>query len=201
MNEYISFSGTYDETIDFIANTCSISRNAALKIVNCLIENPDLLDKKKEELYKEDADDKVVPGKASLMTGNANYYINIKRTTLITAFLVLGAISLKIDESDVFTKLAMGLGLPMFNKTIGFKIHEETGEKCMIRELAARKGSPASAKDLKRKIGKKCVKEYNCDYRVSGNCTCSENDIDEIFKSLFEKGALDKSGKKYMYKL
>ena len=202
MNEYIEYMGTFDETVDRISVECSIDREAAFKILNVLIDNPDLLDRKTEKLYSKSADDKVAAGKSGMMIGRSTYYLSIKKVTLFTAFLLISAVSLANSEINYAAVLgSLALQIPSLPQLLNgsFKIYEESGEKCIIRELAARKQSPASAKDIKRKIGKICTKEYNCDYRINGKCTCTADDIEAVCESLAEKGALKKTGNKYVY--
>ncbi len=202
MKDYIEFSGAFDDIVDKIVEECSLEREAVFKILNVLIDNPDLLDRKTEELYSICEDAEVTPCRSGMMIGRSTYYLSIKKVTLFTAFLLISAVSLANSEINYAAVLgSLALQIPSLPQLLNgsFKIYEESGEKCIIRELAARKQSPASAKDIKRKIGKICTKEYNCDYRISGKCTCTADDIEAVCESLAEKGALKKTGSKFVY--
>lgn len=200
-DEYICCSGSFQNIIGNIANSGLLSKELAIESLNFLMENTELLEKDKEILSANTNDDSVQMGESGFMVDGANFYIKLRKSTILLALMLVSSAALSFVSSDVIALVAPYIVGGMLGDVshLGFKLYEESGEKCIIHELAAKRQSILSPKDIKKNIGKRCTRDYNCSFRKNGKCKCEIDDIINICETLNDKGAVIKSGKYYRY--
>lgn len=198
---YICCSGSFQYVVDSIVNLGLLSRELAVESLNFLMENVDLLEKDGEVLFAKPANDSVKNGESGFMVDGADFYVKLRKSTILLALMLVSSASLSFISSDVIALVAPYIVGGMLGDVshLGFKLYEESGEKCIIHELAVKRPSIISPKDIKKNIGKRCARDYNCSFRKNGKCKCEIDDIINICETLCDKGAVIKSGKYYRY--
>lgn len=200
-DEYICCSGSFQYIIDNIVSSGLLSRELAIESINFLMENTDLLEKDRETLTANPDDDSVQIGESGFMVGGADFYIKLRKSTILLALMLVSNVALSFVGSDVVALAAPYIvgGILGDVSHLGFRLYEESGEKCIIHELAAKRQSILSPKDIKKNIGKRCTRDYNCSFKKDGKCKCEIDDIMNICETLNDKGAVIKSGEYYRY--
>ncbi|MCI8889559.1 MAG: hypothetical protein HFG70_16020 [Hungatella sp.] len=199
--EYICCRGSFQNIIDNIVSSGILSRELAVESLNFLMENTDLLEKNREILTANPDDDSVQTGESGFMVDGADFYIKLRKSTILLALMLVSNAALSFISSDVIALVAPYIVGGMLGDVshLGFRLYEESGEKCIIYELAAKRHSILSPKDIKKNIGKRCTRDYNCSFRKNGKCKCEIDDIINICETLNNKGAVIKSGEYYRY--
>lgn len=200
-DEYICCSGSFQYIVDNVVNSGLLSRELAVESLNFLMENTDLLEKDREVLSANPANDSVKNGESGLMVGDANFYVKLRKSTILLALMLVSSSVLGFFGSNVIEIAVTSIvgGILGDVSHLGFRLYEESGEKCIIHELAAKRPSIISPKEIKKSIGKRCARDYNCNFKKSGKCKCEIDDITNICETLHEKGAVTKSGNYYGY--
>lgn len=200
MDEYICCSGSFQHVIDDVVNSGLLPKELAVESLNYLMENIDLLEKGKEMLAAKQADDYLC-GSSGFIPEGANFYIQLKKSTILLAAMLVSSAAMSFFDANIVALISPIIVKSVFGgvQQLWFRVYEESGEKCIIRELASKRSSVVSPKDIKKKIGNTCTKEYNCNFRKKGKCKCKSADIEDICETLKEKGAVFKSGNCYGY--
>ncbi|MCM1237349.1 MAG: hypothetical protein NC489_45365 [Ruminococcus flavefaciens] len=200
-DEYICCSGSFQSIVDNIVSSGLLSRELAVESLNFLMENTDLLEKDREELSANLADDSVKNGESGFIVDSANFYVKLRKSTILLALMLVSSAAMSFVSSDMvalITPFLVGSVVGDVSHS-GFRLYEESGEKCIIHELASKRPLVISPKDIKKNIGKRCARDYNCSFRKNGKCKCEIDDIMVICETLKDKGAVIKSGNYYGY--
>lgn len=122
------------------------------------------------------------------------YYINIKMTTLI---LIIFLLDYNLT-GGIFSVVA-GMG-GIGGRTI-YKIKEENGERCILKELILQKKRRGDKKILRKFKGECCNNNLKCDYCKEGRCSCKEVDVENILKSFENKNIVKRKGMKFQVQI
>lgn len=193
MQNYFVSKGSVDTICEDIIKNTGFNRENAKAIFDYLVKN-------KEKLHLAD-DEKITssfefpsfsPGTIGFMTPKYNYSINIKKTTIIIVALILDI---------AFTKGIISTLLNMFGLS-GIcitKLSEANGEKCIVKETVFSENKTGNADILNAFDGECCNCDMNCNYRRGDRCTCSRDNIIDIYQRLTEVGLFRKEGDSFVY--
>lgn len=118
------------------------------------------------------------------------YYINIRRATLILLIFLL-------DYNGAGGILSKISGLVGMKEKAIFKIKEENGERCILKELVLQKRKQGDKNLLRKFKGECCNNDLKCWYRRDEKCCCKKEDVEKILISFEEREIVKKKGTKY----
>ena len=132
-----------------------------------------------------------------LVLCDSSYYINLKKTTIILAALLL---DIRLTEGLAATVLAV-FG---FSTNCICSINERTGEKCVLVETLRRENKIGDPAILSKHNGKCCNPCSSCEYREETNledskCTCTEDNVIQIYEELCKKNIFKKNSAYNIY--
>lgn len=127
-----------------------------------------------------------------LVLCDSSYYINLKKTTIILAAFLL-------DIHLTKGLAATALSLFGFSTNSVCSIDEHAGEKCILVETLLKKNKTGDPSILSQHGGKCCDPLSSCVYREDEKCTCSEDNIIQIYRELCKKNIFKKHPEYNLY--
>ncbi len=192
MEEYIIFEGMKKTIISEIEKIGVIDEESSKKCFAYLERHRELLGD--EETIEVIMSDFSLPEKSkAFIIPGGNYYVRLKKVTILFVAIIL---NLKISKNISWSTI--GLSEKFLNAFIN--LSEETGEKCIVKELACKKKVCDSAQILDN--GGECINNhFNCPYNEEGACRLTNEKILELCEGLAEKEVFDKVGNYFVYKI
>lgn len=191
--QQIELNGSYEIVCNGIEKIVGINSKSAQKILDYLIENKDKPDKDYElECFSYRYYSNLPPGSLALMTSKYNYYINIKKTTVIIIALILDITITKGASSALINM--HGISGPCV-----VKLNERNGEKCIVKETVFSKNRIGSVDVLQKFKGECCNCDMDCKYNKGDQCGCTKEDVREIYNNLTHIGLFKKAGEYFVY--
>lgn len=212
----ITTEGSWDAVVSIVSQKTQLSSEIVEAVLSILFDNPSLLEND-EDVSVEEVDDNVTFGAAGLMAGNGKVYINLRKIVIYSCVLLLNATAVMYSHADIpeLEKL-----LPTFMCGLADEIHnnglehliifpeENNGEKCILMEAMKLRKTHRSftAQTIKRELGNKCDKSYNCMYKKSRTfsttykCGCMTENVQCILELLKGKETItgDEAGYNYI---
>lgn len=193
MTKYIELKGTKEQIINQLMKqnqdeVNEITKQSIGDFLDIIEENYTLLSD--DEMFEKRTFNCV--GQSKFITANAEYYISIKNFTLVIISIIASAKKIPIQ----FIFRALGIDS---EKVYLKKLDSTLGESCIMLE-AMRKKKKGINKNLFQKNNGECINSYlNCNYNISGKCTCIPNSVEDICERLVEKKMLLKKKINYFY--
>lgn len=192
MEEYIIFEGMKKTIISEIEKIGVIDEESSKKCFEYLECHRELLGD--EEAIEVIMSDFSLPEKGmAFMIPGGNYYVRLKKVTILFVAIIL---NLKISKGISWSTIGLS---EKFLKAF-INLSEETGEKCIVKELACKKKACDSIQILDN--GEECINNhFNCTYNQEGACRLTNEKIIELCEGLAEKEVFDKVDKYFVYKI
>lgn len=191
----MKIEGTYDQLVEILVRDTKISEGAADAVLSMIMDNPELLD----SVEIEHGSDVYERGVAGLLFGDKKYYISFNRTILPLILLTVSAarcLLMSINSTDIMNAvISLMPTIASFLHNGGLEdsvilLDERNGEKCILLELLKNRRESITAEIIKKQMGNHCEKEYHCDYKINGKCTCSKDEIEKILRTLEKRNVL-----------
>lgn len=181
----IELEGSMEKIVLQLGQAEGIAEEDGKKIINFLEKNLQILSD--DETFRKVKQRNLGLGYA---LPGYEYYVNIKITTLAILIFILdcnvtGGILSKISSLVGITENAI------------FRMKEESGERCILKELALQKKKQGDKSLLRKFKGECCNNDLKCCYRSDEKCYCREEDVEKILVSFEERNIVKKKGKKY----
>ncbi len=196
--------GTYDQIVEILARDTELGEDAADAILGMLMENPGLLDFVKIE----HGNDVHKRGVAELLFGEDKYYISVRRSILPLILLTIPTVRCLLMgiDSTIIIEAVFSL-MPALASILhdgGMEdsvilLDECNGEKCILLEILKTHRDSVTAEIIKKQMGNLCEKEYRCDFKKNGKCTCLEDEIEGILETLKDRRVLKGGSAGYRY--
>lgn len=171
--------GNHKVIEDYIAAELSIRKEDAQKVFAYLVAAYPQNTKEFGCIYPDAYNEKGLEHEMGLMLGGGQYYVNLPKSIVMAAALVL---DITLTNGAVLGVCSM-LGIPV---QVFYHMNQHNGEACLLREYLRRKVS--DPKGYSHLTGKECVNnDLSCRFRNGeGICGMQENDIEKVIKHFRE---------------
>jgi hypothetical protein len=192
MNEYITLTNADMEKVTDALLEYMDEQSASIFIRNVVGYEKIMTE---EECFKKESDtaqDGTDP--LGFLIGGANYYINLKKTTLILLAFMMD-LKLTKGASSLMLNL-MGVNFATIQK-----LGADNGEKCIVCELIHRKGKLNDVGTLL--FGRaSCINNHLlCRFRDEGRCGLKDGELMSIIDGLVKRGLFTFTEGRYAYNL
>lgn len=200
----MKIEGTYDQIVEILVKEAKLSESAADAVLSVIMDNPELLD----SVEIEHGNDTHQRGVSGLLLGGDKYYISVKRSILPLILLTIPVahyLFMGINSTDIMNEvISLMPALASFLHNGGLEdsvilLDERNGEKCILLELLKNRRESITAEIIKKQVGNHCEKEYHCDYKINGKCTCPKDEIEKILRTLEKRNVLKGESAGYQY--
>ena len=179
-------NGTQEDAALAMKNLGLSSTDDANKIISYILMNPFVLN---DDEYVELGNETCTSNAMGMLMLDNTCYINLRKTTIILIAMLLDM---------TLTKGLFGTALTIFGVSTNTvcKIHEYSGEKCIIQETLKQSGKKGDKSILLKYSGRCQYPQSSCKYHNrQGNdifCCCAEQNVFDIYEDLHAKHVFKK---------